>query len=397
MSIRPASKVVGHEGQQPLLTEAAQLNQPAFLSDYVKISEELGSLEKFARKIKKGKLEINGEVDSKLNSRILEIFGEVKLFEKKHCLELGSEDAKTKENLIKRSKRTIMKAHRARMRFCFRKMELHSERLSAANVDISLIPSQVFPEFPERMQEFCGAFIKATAIFKKSKRLFNLTKLSMFQSDVDAKERFEQYKGKEELLNQHAKLVAEAVQCLEGQNGKNNKLPDEGETKYKENGYIKFTLLDPFLFEVRKEYLGGCIEIGKNIANKIERIPYMYLIAQFDEMIQKAESGEFADVKEIVKTLPETAQRNFFRTHWQTCGSPTEKSKEESQKKRSDPKFGRVSFLDLDPTKRCVASNEEKIQSLKDHHELLKGQLNELKAINNSFVPAITSTEFTEL
>jgi hypothetical protein len=378
MSIKPPNKVANRFEQQPLTQNQLAFSRPDFLSEYVKISEKLDRLDGLGRKIEKCKIKINEEVDTELNLSITKIFEEVKLFEKNHCPEASSEDAKTKERLIKKSKKSIMKIHNIRMKVFFTCMWEISRNLA---VKTDPVPDQVCPDFPKRIQKECRDFIKASVIFDKCKSNASALKSSILRDDINAKERFEVYKENEGSLKQHGKSVAEALQLLEKQKSAKILPPDGDKTEFKQDGSIKFSVADPFAFLLKKEGVNDLIRQGKEAAIKIKSIAFVYLIAQFDEMIPTAESGNFEDVKKIVETLPEQAQKDFFNTHWKTCGSPADQSKEQSQKDRAHPRFGRFSFLDLDITKKCVASNEEKIQSLKDHRLLLKTQLNDLKGV----------------
>jgi hypothetical protein len=378
MSIKPLTEVGNRLEQQPLMQNQPVFSRPAFLSDYVKISEKLDHLDGVGRKLEKGKIKINEEIDTELNFSIAKIFDEVKIFEKNHCPEASSEDAKTKERLIKKSKKLIMKIHNMRIKIFFVSMCQITQNLT---VKTDPVPDQVCPDFPKRIQKECRDFIKASVIFNKCKSNASALKSSILRNDINAQERFEVYKENEGSLKQYGKSVAEALQLLEKQKSAKILPPDGDKTEFKQDGSIKFSVADPFAFFLKKEGINELIHQGKEAAIKIKSISFDYLIAQFDEMIPTAESGNFESVKKIVETLPEQAQKDFFNTHWKTCGSPTDQSKEQSQRDRAHPRFGRFSFLDLDITKKCVASNEEKIQSLKDHRLLLKTQLKDLKGI----------------
>lgn len=121
----------------------------------------------------------------------------------------------------------------------------------------------------------------------------------------------------------------------------------------------------------------------RGIKTDITNIKYNYFISIFQEMLQCVKNHDFNKIEKKFFSLPESIQKDFSGIHWQTCGKPTPESQEKSQRERSHDDFGRVSFLNLDPKKKCVASSEEKIKSLELYLEKLSKELkNQLSLVN---------------
>lgn len=108
-------------------------------------------------------------------------------------------------------------------------------------------------------------------------------------------------------------------------------------------------------------------EKGAALIKKINRVRYKYFIQTFEKIIADMRNSQLNQAKEKLLFLPSAIQGAFFEKHWIECGRPTPKSSEESQRNRAHADFGKVSFLDSDPRKKCVASPEEKMRSLNAH------------------------------